>query len=68
MYGTRTKPSRHEPVRDVLILSSFFPDGASSLATLLEALHNLDDLCLHVDESYKTSLSNGVYEKWDEKS
>ncbi|TCD67430.1 RNA polymerase subunit AC19 [Steccherinum ochraceum] len=43
-------------------------DGLSSLDALLTALSNLDDLCLAIGDSYKTSLMQDEYEKWDEKS
>ena len=44
------------------------PDGLSSLTALLEALANLDDLCVTIDEGYNNSLAGEKYERWDEKS
>ncbi|KAI0761121.1 RBP11-like subunits of RNA polymerase [Irpex lacteus] len=43
-------------------------DHLSSLEALLEALNNLDNLCDTVEESYNTSLTEGSFERWDEKS
>ena len=43
-------------------------DNLSSLTALLEALSNLDELCVTVDEAYNRSLSVDPYEHWDEKS
>ncbi|KAI0735821.1 RBP11-like subunits of RNA polymerase [Earliella scabrosa] len=43
-------------------------DGLSSLTALLEALKNLDDLCVTIDEAYNQSLRTDQYERWDEKS
>ena len=43
-------------------------DGLSSLTALLEALKNLDDLCVTIDEAYSQSMHQGHYERWDEKS
>ncbi|TBU55383.1 RBP11-like subunits of RNA polymerase [Dichomitus squalens] len=43
-------------------------DGLSSLAALLQALKDLDDLCVTIDDAYTYSLRNDNYERWDEKS
>ena len=43
-------------------------DGLSSLAALLQALKDLDDLCVTIDDAYTQSLQNDKYERWDEKS
>ncbi|RPD55972.1 RBP11-like subunits of RNA polymerase [Lentinus tigrinus ALCF2SS1-7] len=43
-------------------------DGLSSLTALLEALKNLDDLCVTIDDAYTHSMENDRYERWDEKS
>ncbi|KAI6116197.1 DNA-directed RNA polymerase [Pisolithus sp. B1] len=43
-------------------------DGLSSLNALLEALDNLDGVCESVEERYLTSLREGRYERWEEKS
>lgn len=45
-----------------------FTDSLSSLTALLEALSNLDDLCLTVEGAYNSSLSEDAYERGDEKS
>ncbi|KAI6043978.1 DNA-directed RNA polymerase [Pisolithus marmoratus] len=43
-------------------------DGLSSLNALLEALDNLDGVCESVEERYLSSLQEGRYERWEEKS
>ncbi|KAI0087430.1 RBP11-like subunits of RNA polymerase [Irpex rosettiformis] len=43
-------------------------DNLSSLEALLEALNNLDNLCDTIEESYSSSLAEGSFERWDEKS
>ena len=43
-------------------------DGLSSLTALIQALKDLDDLCVTIDEEYSKSLQNDQYERWDEKS
>ena len=43
-------------------------DGLSSLEALLQALSDLDELCVTIDETYHTSLREGQYERWDEQS
>jgi len=55
-------------VRELPILTSYFADGLSSLNTLLEALDNLDAVCDSVEEKYLSSLQDGRYERWEEKS
>ena len=49
-------------------ISLCVPDGLSSLTALLEALKNLDDLYVTIDEAYTHSMQNDQYERWDEKS
>lgn len=55
-------------MRELPILTSYFADGLSSLNTLLEALDNLDAVCDSVGERYLSSLGEGRYERWEEKS
>lgn len=43
-------------------------DNLSSLTALLTALSDLDDLCVTIDEAYKTSFQKDDFERWDEKS
>ncbi|KAI0792552.1 RBP11-like subunits of RNA polymerase [Abortiporus biennis] len=43
-------------------------DNLSSLEALLAALTSLDNVCETIDAAYKSSLSEGKFEKWDEKS
>ncbi|KZT64560.1 RBP11-like subunits of RNA polymerase [Daedalea quercina L-15889] len=43
-------------------------DNLSSLDALLQALSNLDDLCITIDEAYQKNLGEGQYERWDEQS
>ncbi|KAI0642603.1 RBP11-like subunits of RNA polymerase [Trametes meyenii] len=43
-------------------------DGLSSLTALIQALKDLDDLCVTIDEEYTKGLQAGQYERWDEKS
>ncbi|KZT02984.1 RBP11-like subunits of RNA polymerase [Laetiporus sulphureus 93-53] len=41
-------------------------DNLSSLTALLTALSNLDDLCVAIEDAYKTSLRSDNIEYWDE--
>ncbi|KAI0935121.1 hypothetical protein AcV7_004015 [Taiwanofungus camphoratus] len=43
-------------------------DHLSSLTALLTALSDLDNLCVTIEDAYKTSLERDSYERWDEKS
>ena len=54
--------------REPWVLTSCPADGLSSLDTLLEALDNLDAVCDSVEEKYLSSLQDGHYERWEEKS
>ncbi|KAI0739123.1 RBP11-like subunits of RNA polymerase [Daedaleopsis nitida] len=63
MFGTLT-----QHFYSTLTVSSSDADGLSSLTALLDALKNLDDLCVTIDEAYTQSLQSDQYERWDEKS
>ena len=64
MYGAYdAKPKFSGPLS-----TSFVADGLSSLDALLEALDNLDNLCVTVENAYHSSLANDSYEKWVERS
>ncbi|EIM88759.1 RBP11-like subunits of RNA polymerase [Stereum hirsutum FP-91666 SS1] len=43
-------------------------DGLSALATLEKALYDLDALYATIEESYKKSLVNDTYERFEEKA
>ncbi|KAH9833150.1 RBP11-like subunits of RNA polymerase [Rhodofomes roseus] len=43
-------------------------DNLSSLEALLQALSDLDDLCVTIDEAYQKSLREDHYEQWEEQS
>ncbi|KAL1946224.1 hypothetical protein VTO73DRAFT_15351 [Trametes versicolor] len=43
-------------------------DGLSSLTALIQALKDLDELCVTIDGKYAKSLEGGQFERWDEKS
>ncbi|KAJ8518476.1 hypothetical protein ONZ45_g4457 [Pleurotus djamor] len=43
-------------------------DRLSSLEALIEALNNLDDLCVTIDNKYDQSLKNDSYVRWEEQS
>lgn len=43
-------------------------DGLSSLTALIQALKDLDELCVTIDGEYAKSLEGGQFERWDEKS
>ncbi|KAL0959593.1 hypothetical protein HGRIS_011302 [Hohenbuehelia grisea] len=43
-------------------------DKLSSLAALIQALSDLDDLCVAVGDAYDTSLKTDSYERWVEQS
>ena len=63
MYGA------YIPAWLLLLASDFMSvDGLSSLTALIQALKDLDDLCVTIDEEYSKSLQNDQYERWDEKS
>lgn len=55
---------------DVLISfrMACFADGLSALATLEKALYDLDALYATIEESYKKSLVNDTYERFEEKA
>lgn len=46
----------------------FAADDLSSLTALLQALSDLNELCIAIDDGYKKSLREDRYERWDEKS
>ncbi|KIM70494.1 hypothetical protein SCLCIDRAFT_1206635 [Scleroderma citrinum Foug A] len=56
------------PSENLIQLRIQMYDGLSSLNTLLEALDNLDAVCDSVEERYLSSLGEGRYERWEEKS
>ncbi|KAI6168453.1 DNA-directed RNA polymerase [Pisolithus thermaeus] len=56
------------PSENLIQLRIQMYDGLSSLNALLEALDNLDGVCESVEERYLTSLREGRYERWEEKS
>ncbi len=64
MYGQCIRPPR---LKSPLIPPATL-DGLSSLTALIQALKDLDDLCVTIDEEYAKSLQSGQFERWDEKS
>ncbi|CDO77075.1 hypothetical protein BN946_scf184473.g19 [Trametes cinnabarina] len=66
MYGDVAPPP--PPFHHYLFSRAAYADGLSSLTALLQALKDLDDLCVTIDEEYTKSLQNDQYERWDEKS
>jgi len=56
------------PSENLIQLRIQMYDGLSSLDALLEALANLDDVCDSVEGKYRASLTEGRYERWEEKS
>ena len=43
-------------------------DNLSSLDALVQALKDLDDLFVTIDDAYSRSLKNDTYERWNEES
>ncbi|KAL4079483.1 DNA-directed RNA polymerase [Scleroderma citrinum] len=56
------------PSENLIQLRIQMYDGLSSLDTLLEALDNLDAVCDSVEQKYFSSLQEGHYERWEERS
>ncbi|KAF9225746.1 RBP11-like subunits of RNA polymerase [Gyrodon lividus] len=56
------------PSENLIQLRIQMYDGLSSLDALLEALSNLDGVCDSVEDAYRASLTEGRYERWEEKS
>ncbi|EGO03698.1 hypothetical protein SERLA73DRAFT_130145 [Serpula lacrymans var. lacrymans S7.3] len=56
------------PSENLIQLRIQMYDKLSSLTALLEALDNLDGLCVAIHDKYGESLASGDYERWEERS
>ena len=56
------------PADYVFQLSFAAADDQSALSALVDALENLDQLAIAVNEKYKSNLTAGKFERFDEQS
>ena len=64
MYGTCASPWYFA----LQLCTDDYSDNISSLTALLQALDDLDNLCITVADAYNDSLTKDSYERWNEKS
>ena len=66
LFPTNLQPSQcNLNLTLTLIVST---DNLSSLDALVQALKDLDDLFVTIDDAYSRSLKNDTYERWSEES